>query len=298
MAPTRVRAKYWICTLNNFTVVEEADLKSSLDDDERVVYAVYQHERGESNTDHLQLFVCVGSSISLVQCKRLLGSQRWHCERARAPTEAEAYCRKTDSRVNGPWTVGELPDDFDGQGARRDIEAERDAILQGMYPGGRDFAMAFPAGVVARSRGNLQLYNQVHGQARTTRPEIIIYWGASGTGKTYKACNDHPGEKYFKPPGKWWDGYHHQAVTVYNDFCPTAWDFGWNEFKRLSDWADVNYEAKGSSVRFNSPKVIFTANSDPRTWWAMDRDQASEQEVWDNRNITVIHCVERYVAGN
>lgn len=252
---------------------------------------------------HIQFFFVTNVRMEMTRAKQIWGCDSLHLERAVRPAEAWKYCLKERTRadymrcnvLNPQLELGPSPEASSGQGRRTDLEEEVDAVMSGMNPLSSEFAQSFPKGVVQRASGLSRLYEQLHGQPRQQRPRVVILWGKSGTGKSYRAVNDiEPGvERYFKAPGKWWDGYRHQKVVVFNDFCPVAWEWSWNEWKRITDWCDVLYEVKGGSVRFNSPTIVVTANSNPATWWAMERSEPLEAEVWNNRCISCFECTSK-----
>nr|QLM02671.1 satellite replication initiator protein [Parsley severe stunt alphasatellite 3] len=90
----------WVFTLNF-----SGDMPS-LVFDERVQYAVWQHER--VSHDHLQGVIQLKKKSRLTTVKALIGGNP-HLEKMRASIEeASAYAQKEDSRVAGPWFYGEL----------------------------------------------------------------------------------------------------------------------------------------------------------------------------------------------
>lgn len=74
--------------------------------DERVQYAVWQHER--VNHDHLQGVIQMKKKARLSTVKSIIGGNP-HLEKMRGKIEEAAeYCRKPDSRVSGPWEFGDM----------------------------------------------------------------------------------------------------------------------------------------------------------------------------------------------
>lgn len=74
--------------------------------DDRVQYAVWQHER--VSHDHLQGLIQMKKKTRLNTVKTLIGGNP-HLEPMRAKIEeASAYVQKEDSRVAGPWVYGEM----------------------------------------------------------------------------------------------------------------------------------------------------------------------------------------------
>ncbi|ARI50301.1 satellite replication initiator protein [Sophora alopecuroides yellow stunt alphasatellite 6] len=73
--------------------------------DERVQYAVWQHER--VSHDHLQGYVQMKKRSTLKMMKDILPGAHLEVSRG-TPDETSRYAMKEDSRVAGPWTFGEF----------------------------------------------------------------------------------------------------------------------------------------------------------------------------------------------
>ncbi len=288
----RVRAKFWLCTLNNPTPQEHDALRAYFGDSTNGAYATWQLERGESGTLHIQAFFGMATVLSRPKLKTLLQSKRWFLIRARWPVFAREYVRKEDTRVEGPWELGTQP--VLEQGKRSDIDDEICDVIQGLHPKRRKFAEAHPKGIVIRERGLIALWNTLHQSVRSTRPKVTIFWGESGSGKSYKASLMLPEhETYWKAPGKWWCGYWGQKHTVLNEFSPKAWDFTWNQWKRITDWCPMTVEPKNGNTHFTSEYLTITTNEDPKDWWYEERLKPLEAEVWNNRDIKCIQMFKK-----
>lgn len=95
----------------------------------KVQYACYQLELSPSGTRHFQgvvQFVMKTTSMKIV--KEVLG-ERCHVEPMRAldPKRAIDYCRKEDTRVDGPWEYGEYLPKRSNKRKVAQMEAEYDA---------------------------------------------------------------------------------------------------------------------------------------------------------------------------
>ncbi len=77
------------------------------------VNAIFQLESGEQGTRHYQGVIKFGSARSFTSVKRVLANQSElpgaHWERCRSWKRAVVYCSKEATRLDGPWTVGEVP---------------------------------------------------------------------------------------------------------------------------------------------------------------------------------------------
>ena len=114
-------SRRWCFTLNN---PERDDLVFP----DNVRYAVWQRESGEQGTEHLQGYFELAKPQRLSWCKNVI--PRAHFEIARGTRDqARDYCRKSDTRVAGPFEFGEWKNG--GQGSRTDLNAVKALIDDG-----------------------------------------------------------------------------------------------------------------------------------------------------------------------
>ena len=112
MPPREVRARAprtrrWVFTLNN-PAEHLPGSEGGVFDPGDATYWVYQLERGEAGTEHLQGLLVFGSVKSMDQVLAIVPGG--HVERMRGRfDQAKAYCTKEDTRVAGPWEGGQPP---------------------------------------------------------------------------------------------------------------------------------------------------------------------------------------------
>jgi hypothetical protein len=84
---------------------------------EFIVRAVVQKEKcPETNREHFQGFMCLKTPSRLGRVKELLNCESAHVEKAKgSPTQAWEYCTKEETRIDGPWKYGQIPE---GRGKR------------------------------------------------------------------------------------------------------------------------------------------------------------------------------------
>ena len=83
----------WIFTINN-PESNEIDFAAAR-------YAVWQREKGENGTEHLQGYVVFSNSVSRAYVSAIM--PRAYLEIRRGSHEqAKAYCTKSDTRIDGP----------------------------------------------------------------------------------------------------------------------------------------------------------------------------------------------------
>lgn len=73
-----------------------------------IVRGIMADEVGESGTPHIQGYLNLKNGMTMSAMKKMLGSNRWHLEKARGTDyEGYMYCKKEDSIVRRTW--GEEP---------------------------------------------------------------------------------------------------------------------------------------------------------------------------------------------
>lgn len=118
----------------------------------------------------------------------------------------------------------------------------------------------------------------------STEPEIQIYFGDSGTGKTRKAVEDNPDAYIVTKPESngmlWWDGYNGQDTIIIDEF------YGWiplNFMLRLMDRYPLKVQIKGGMVDMAATKFILTSNVTWHDWYHWDKHPASVVEAFKRR---------------
>lgn len=283
------RSRRWVFTLNN-----PSDADSVPDEWASWAYLVWQKERGEEGTPHLQGFVCWSKPASLAFCKSQ--SPRAHWEIARGTLDqCVAYCTKKETRELGPWVRGHKPQ----PGKRNDIIDVTEAIDEGMSLA--EVAKSYPSTYVKYHSGiksyRLETANKNRGQ-----PHIYILWGPTGCGKSRFVHSTFPGA-YRKPRGNWWDGYHTQEVVIFDDFY--SW-IRYDELLRILDWYPHLVEIKGSYVALVATTFVFTSNQDPMLWYRGGKDGKPERDrsaLWRRIKqfggvLTWGDCYRKNVSGS
>lgn len=232
------------------------------------VYAVFQLERAPSTGRlHWQGYCEFSSPLSQATIKRHLG-RTVHIEKAGGTREhSRVYCTKEDTRVEGPWEFirnpAGNPHVGGGAGTRNDIRMFRDAIIAGSD----DVSLwANYPDLMARYPGMVRDVRRAHAPRRRAKPQVYIFFGAAGTGKS-RTVNDLAPDAYRKVPGKWWDHYRGEPDVVMDDFYGGD-QFPYAEFLKLTDWYDYMAECKGGMVKVNPTRIFITSNRHPREWYA------------------------------
>lgn len=246
----------WSITINNPT---QADVNNLIGDPAKpdFQYLIFQFERGENGTLHIQGFIYYKS-------QRVWPKKKFpnaHIEPAKSIKALIAYCSKEESRVDGPYEYGEKPE----QGKRTDLEDLAKLVMDPNVSMTK-FAEDHPAEYVKYHRGLQALRTQV-AKPRTTAPKVYWFWGTSGAGKTRaaRALASNPDSYYIKDASPWWDKYANEEVIIIDDFDEAK--FPYRELLRLLDFCKFQGQIKGGYTEITSPIIAITCEYPPNHLW-------------------------------
>lgn len=97
---TTNQGKFWVFTINNPT---EVTLPRQWPN---VQYAIWQLEKGEEETPHLQGYVVFKSNQRLAALKKIDATAHWEIRRG-SHQQAKDYSSKEDTRQSGPYEIGD-----------------------------------------------------------------------------------------------------------------------------------------------------------------------------------------------
>lgn len=250
-------AKNWCFTLNNPTDLERDTLEAIGHElPEPFLYLVYGNEVGESGTPHLQGYLSLSARKTLAWVKNAT-SERCHLETAKGtPQQASTYCKKEGDFKE----YGQLPK---GKGARTDIRACVDAISNGASI--RAITKDHPEIILRYGSGVLRL-RQHFRPTRNEPPQIWVFWGPTGTGKTRRVWEFTDPEKLWVHPGQsWFDGYDGHEAVLFDDF-----DGGWFKISYLLKLLDryvMPVPVKGAQTWWCPKTIYITSNINPKEWY-------------------------------
>ncbi len=249
--PTRraPRGRHWCLTINN-PIDDDYPIENWLID-LSIEYLIYGKETGESNTPHLQMYLCYINRKSLHQCKG--DFPRAHIERMRGtPLQAALYCKKDQD-----WQeFGILP--------KTPAEKSSEMLLEQWE---KAYQLA-KEGKIEEIRKDL-LIRYYHAFKRIRQdnpsspqdlPDVCGQWlfGPTGVGKSYRARKDNP-IFYDKPINKWWDGYKNQDVVIIDDLGLSASPWIGTFLKRWADRYSFPAEEKNSTTQIRPQKIVVTS---------------------------------------
>lgn len=259
-------SKCWCGTLqlDNETFDGEAFLRALLEQG-AITYGVGQVEQGSHL--HFQFYIQCPKRITLNTAKKLNGQAHWETARG-SPSQNKAYCTKTDTRRAGPWEVGESS----GQGRRTDLEAAAEMIDSGASM--REVAETHKSVFIRYHRG-LKAYDDIihskgHRDIFQTGPEVWVFWGETGTGKSHTAYERWPDAYRKTTSDKWWDGYRGQDTVIFDDFKGSSMRL--HDFQLVIDKYPHEVEVKGGFVPLSATRYVFTSNKHPSEWYSETAD--------------------------
>lgn len=275
------RARNYCFTLNNYTEDNIEELLEEVGPNDLISYIIFQEEIAPgTGTKHLQGYMELTKAKSMRALKTSLAMPAIHLEvRGGSQRQAIDYCKKADSRApdGEQWEAGR-PKRLPGNGAIS-------LIISGATM--REVAEEFPNEYVRHHQGFMAL-KLIRAEKRDWAMDVHIYFGATGTGKSYKAYHDYPGAYTVPWPSKrgtwWWPHYEGQETVILDEF---RHQISFTIMLQLLDRYSFKVQAKGSHHEFNSKRLVFTTNIDPYEWYPKVQDR--EPFMRRLRDFATIH---------
>lgn len=281
------RERNWCFTINNYTeedFVRMSALGQLCNDAENspIRYLIYGLELGEEKkTPHIQGFIIYHNAKTLKTMKKHFHPTA-HLEPARVKdlTLAADYCKKEGKY----FEFGEPPK----QGKRTDqdnakADLDKGLTIQEVYSNNFSSSCKF-----------WKFYNEYRRLSYRHRdpanpPKVYWVYGATGLGKSSYVYKQDP-TTYFKPQGKWWDGYDQQPTILIDDIAYTTSHEYFRFMLTLLDRYPLTVEFKGGSIPFNSPTIYITSDRHPKNFWA--HLTPSEYAQFERRLTDILHFVK------
>lgn len=247
-------------TINNPTEDERDALKNMPTNG--ASYLVYQDEIGDNGTRHIQGYVEFTSQKRFATLKKSVAFARAHMERRRGTAgQASEYCKKKDSAVEGTtFEFGQISK----QGKRSDLDAVKKLLDDGASM--QDIANEHFGSFIRYHRAFGAYRNLVKPEIRDV--EVIVLFGAPGTGKSYWAYHAYP-DLWSKPPGQWFDTYQGEETILIDEMAGDH--IGYRTLLRMCDRYPLLVPVKGDFVYLRHTRVIICSNFHPNNWYDMTR---------------------------
>lgn len=232
-----------------------------------ILYAIWQLEKGEeTGRFHLQGYIRLEKKSRLSALKKIHATAHWEVRRG-SHNEAKAYCSKEDTRIKGPWHIGQdEPDAEPKQGQRTDLLAVKCKLDEGL-PMERIAEEHFPVWI--KYPRALQEYKRLKMPRRQEKTQVLILVGPTGVGKSHLAHNMFPKAYWVDNPRSkensvWWNDYDGISPVIIDEF------YGWLPYTfmlRLLDKYHMKVETKGGFVNFSPKHLVITSNKFPEDWY-------------------------------
>lgn len=237
---TDSQSRSWFFTYNNPTETAEGIYERLKD---RTQFLVLQSELGASGTPHLQGCITYKQATRFSRAKADFPLA--HLEIPVDVARARNYCKKTDTRVAGPWEFG----DIRALGKKMLVRDARDLTAEDMEE------MSLATFLQAKK---VQL--ELAAAERPPRldptclkgPRGIWLCATAGAGKSCMArllATHFSADCYVKDPStKWFNGYNGQEIILVDDWDKSSASFSFTALKHWADPYDLTVEVKGGAV--------------------------------------------------
>lgn len=252
-------------------------------------YTVGQLEKGEETQHpHIQFYINFKGKQRLSFIKKL--DSKVHAEPCKSEQASIDYCKKQETRVEGPIEFGEPP-------FHRNKKEDWEAIWQAAKKGDLD---AIPPTIrtihyktikaIAKDYMEFKDSNHLRG---------IWVWGAAGSGKSrwVRDCCAQINEKmYPKLCNKWWDGYQGEKIVCMDDLGPNHECLA-QQIKIWTDRYDCILETKGAAVHSTYDWFIITSQYSPEEIFKDEKDLSAITRRCQIYNIEDIKALNLTLSG-
>lgn len=234
-------------------------------------YLVWQMERGDSGTPHVQGYVRFKNAKTLAGAKNAIVCSEAHMEVANGnEQQCRDYCTKAETRIGEPVEHGKFEPAKGKKGKRTDIDAMVVTIKGGATE--RMVAEQHPAEYMKFHAGIAKMCAfKAEEQAQAPRDiHTTVLWGPTGTGKTHRArAGRGVADIYVAAPGRGpFDQYNRQRILVFEEFDYNKWDV--EIMKECLDKWPMQLDARFTNKFAMWDHVIILSNRSPDEWYNMD----------------------------
>jgi len=249
-------------------------------------YMVYQRETcPATGNPHYQGYLELHNAKSIKSIQRSIGDPQAHLEERKGTAqEARNYCMKLESRLEEPVEHGQISQ----QGKRSDLDRAIEVIKETKSM--ERLAQECPREIIKFHRGLSTLNILLNPPQHRPKPQITVYWGVPGSGKSYRAFMQEPNAYVCTDNlNGWFDGYDGHEAVIFDEFRGL---FPFSDMLRLLDHYPLRLPVKGGFVAVSAFRFIFTSNLGPDAWYG--ENQAFQRRI--TQFGTVHFCPTEYVA--
>lgn len=243
---------------------------------ENIQYIVWQKEKcPTTGRIHMQGYCELINKQSLGPLSKEFG----HIERRRGTQlEAIQYCKKSESRIDGPWEYGEPKK----QGKDETLLECINLLKNGGTS--LDLLEQFPECYVKHKR-NLDEVGGMIARSKTnmfSMPTVHVIIGQAGSGKTRHVYDTEGYENVYKIDDSggnlWFDGYTGQKVLLIDEFYG---GIKYNFLLQMLDGYPLRLPVKGTHTYKGWSTVYITSNDEPDTWYNRGMTDALRRRITD-----------------
>ncbi len=262
------RGRNFVFTLNNPTKEEIFFWQSllrleSFRKEHHVRYVIFQTELSDSGTTHYQGYVELDTQMRAGQVVRHFGSRVYFANRRGTQAQAIAYAKKESSRVSNGLAG-------DGGEAKK-LGKDKLGVVAAALQLGSDLKELHEDYPVSFMKYGSKIRSYALGRIgrRRSPPEVIIYYGKTGTGKSATADKAWPDAYWVpqpRPGGWWWPNYCGEETIIIDEF---ANQFKYHTMLRLLDRYPFDLQEKGGNMQLcaSTKRIVFTTNIHPNQWY-------------------------------
>jgi hypothetical protein len=254
------KARAWFLTTNNPTA-EEVAMPAMPNE----VFCQWQKEVGaECGTPHIHAVIYMKNAVHFNAVKKKY--PRANISKVRNLPKAIEYCRKEETRVEGPWSRGEEPQ----QGKRTElmdaIETIKEEVDAGASRPLKRCAEEHPGAFVKFHRGFAALVNELTPH-RNEVPEVRVYIGKAGLGKSKWSrawLEDENAWAWNEGMGNWFDGYLGGKTALFEEF---RGQIPYPSLLSALDRYTHRHQVKCGMCSFVATKIAITSPVPPNKWY-------------------------------
>lgn len=232
-----------------------------------MAYMVWQVERGENGTTHIQGYVRFKNAKTLAAAKNGIVCQEAHMEQAEGTEEqCRDYCTKEETRVGATVEHGTYDKNKGVKGKRSDILAMTKTIQEGATL--TAVMNAHPAEFIKFHAGVEKMINLTAMATAQGIREIhtTVLWGPTGTGKSHRIFHMYRDAAYVVLPGRDpFSTYSGQRVIVFEEFDYNAWPI--QAMLRYLDKWPLQLDCRFNNKWAKYERVYILGNRDPAEWY-------------------------------
>jgi len=267
-----------------------------------VTYCSIGEEVGAEGTSHLQGYTEFTNQKLSDTIQKMLENNHFEARYKRATAAQAASYTKKGMQPKEEWEAHKEDGPNYGlqaivyewgqittQGERNDLTPACQMIKEGASL--KDVAMEHPECFVKYHKG-LQALKAILIEPRDEVPEIKVYYGGTGSFKSWSAREWLGYAKSENPPyiwnpqcKHWFDGYQGEKKAIFEEFRGQI-PFGF--LLILTDRYDCKCEYKGGITEFAATKIAFTSPIHPREWYKLEDLHGNEKLDQLLRRITTI----------